>query len=259
MSIEEFISKWDGKFCEVGGSSAAINQCVDLANAYLDEVLGEPMVFGADAVSFWDRTNLIQIKPNTYPQKGDIVIWNTNVGSHGHIAVATGLLNGNKFQTFSQNWPLKSPCHMQDYNLNNLIGYLRKDTMTEQGIKNALTYQRERNNLSTTDGGLEADVKSVLAGNDNTMADILKSYSKAGDLIHKSECPKCPAPIVCPDLSNYILKSESDARIDAQIVKDKETCEEAIKNNYGKGCRPALEDAGLQELAGMFFRKLISK
>ena len=109
------------------------------------------------------------------------------------------------------------------------------ELMTQQGILNVLTYERSRNNLSLTDGGLQADVTACLAGDDNTMTDILKAYSEAGDLIHKSECPVCPPcpPCDCPpatDLSNYILKSDCDARLDTQISNDKTICEDQIKN-----------------------------
>ena len=129
MQLKEWLDDVDDRFIEVGGSPNAKFQCVDCANDFLNRVLGEPMVFGTDAVNFWDKTNLKQIQPTTYPQAGDIVIWNKNVGGYGHIAVATGIINGNKFQTMSQNWPLKTPCHLQDYELKNLIGYLRKDNM----------------------------------------------------------------------------------------------------------------------------------
>jgi hypothetical protein len=126
--------------------------------------------------------------------------------------------------------------------------------MSEQAIKNALTYQRERNNLSTTDGGLEKDVVSVMSGDDTTLTNILTSYSKAGDLIHKDECK-------AQDLSKYILKTDCDARVDAQIAKDKQTCEDAVKNNYGKGC-PVVQDADkmtIPELIGLTIRRILGK
>jgi len=35
MTLQEFIQKYNGKYCEVAGSPQ--NQCVDLANAYLEK------------------------------------------------------------------------------------------------------------------------------------------------------------------------------------------------------------------------------
>lgn len=39
MTFNDFLVKHNGKFVEAGGSANALNQCVDCANAYLDEVL----------------------------------------------------------------------------------------------------------------------------------------------------------------------------------------------------------------------------
>jgi len=51
ISFDDFISKYKGKFVEIAGSTA-LNQCVDLVNAYFQEVLGLPIVVGTNAVDF---------------------------------------------------------------------------------------------------------------------------------------------------------------------------------------------------------------
>lgn len=137
MNLNELIAKYDGKYLEVGGSENAKFQCVDLANGYIMDVLKGDPILGADADMFPDRAlGICDWYPyvGQYPESGDMVVW--DMGSYGHIAVATGIRNGSKFQTFSQNYPLKSNCHLVDFNLNNqIIGYLRPKKEAEMNCK----------------------------------------------------------------------------------------------------------------------------
>ena len=125
MSFNEFIAKWDGKHCEVAGSSNAINQCVDLANAYIREVLGKPIIEWTDAKDFPSRVNPndYDFIPNpklTVPAVGDIVVWSTN-----HIAICTySDIDIPWFTSFDQNWPTGSVCHKVDHSYNNVAGWL---------------------------------------------------------------------------------------------------------------------------------------
>jgi len=136
MTLDEFIKEHDDKFLEVAGSAAAINQCVDLANGYIRDVLGKPIIENTNANDFPSRAlDIFDWYPyqGQLPEKGDLVVW--DMGSFGHIAVATGIINNGNFQTFSQNYPLGSPSHLVDFPLeNNIIGYLRpikEQTMPE--------------------------------------------------------------------------------------------------------------------------------
>lgn len=133
MNLDEFVKKYDGKFIEVSGTSA-MYQCIDLVNLFFREVQGMPIIEYADAKMIWDKAPSIykRIEPKDYPKKGDIVIWSS--GSYGHIAIATGIRNGDKFQTFSQNYPLKSKAHLQDYFVGNykLKGYLRLEAEVDE-------------------------------------------------------------------------------------------------------------------------------
>ena len=54
--------------------------------------------------------------PSFVPKKGDIVVWNGNIGSggYGHIAIATGEGDTSHFYTYDQNWhgkPMKKVKH----------------------------------------------------------------------------------------------------------------------------------------------------
>lgn len=144
--------------------------------------------------------------------------------------------------------------------INNFLdpeGFNWEDNMISQmGITNALMEARKENNLSLTDGGLLADSKAVMEGDETTLANILKAYHKAGDLIHKSECPveECSSFSSCesqgyvllangyvskseiPDMSKYIKKTDCDTKIDDQVAADKTKCEAQIVTNIGKKC-----------------------
>lgn len=118
MNYQEFINKWNGKFCEMGGSANAVNQCVDLANAYIKEVLGLPIILGTNAIDFPKKClppeyEYIKNTPEGIPQQGDIMIYKSADGI-GHIDIFDHG-DSNNFVAFSQNWPLKSVCKMVDH------------------------------------------------------------------------------------------------------------------------------------------------
>lgn len=125
MTFSEFLKKWNGKYLEVAGSSNALNQCVDLANAYIRDVLGLPIIEWTNAVDFpskaGDKYEWIVNTPDGVPQEGDIIVWKP---SPGHIAV---FMEGNtkRFTSFDQNFPVGSPCHVQEHTYLNVIGWLR--------------------------------------------------------------------------------------------------------------------------------------
>ena len=123
--INEFLNKWNGKYCEVTGSANATNQCVDLANAYLRDVLKLPIVKWTNAIDFpsklADSHDFIPNTPEGLPKEGDLVIWGKGVG---HIGI---FLSGNlsRFTSFDQNYPIGSPCHAQGHTYANVLGWLR--------------------------------------------------------------------------------------------------------------------------------------
>ncbi len=124
MTFNEFILKWQGKYCEVAGSANAKNQCVDLANAYIRDVLGLLIIEWTNAVDFptkaGDNYEFIKNTLTNIPKEGDIIIWKP---SPGHIAI---FIEGNvdKFKSFDQNFPIGSACHVQDHTYQNVVGWL---------------------------------------------------------------------------------------------------------------------------------------
>lgn len=124
MTLQEFVNKYNGKKIEVAGSSA-LNQCVDLANAYIKEVLGLPIIEWTNAKDFplrgGDNYTFIPNTPEGVPQEGDLIVWG---GTYGHIAI---FLRGdvNSFTSFDQNFPEGSACHEQWHNYANVTGWMR--------------------------------------------------------------------------------------------------------------------------------------
>jgi hypothetical protein len=142
MTFQKFLETWNGKYCEVAGSANAKNQCVDLANAYLRDVLGQPIVEWTNAVDFPSKLNWDWITIGL-PSEGDLMIFN---GVVGHISI---FIEGdmNSFRSFDQNYPIGSPCHVQNHNYKNVKGWLHFKSiipiMTEEE-KRILDFIKER-------------------------------------------------------------------------------------------------------------------
>jgi hypothetical protein len=125
ITLQQFLTRYNGKYIEVAGTPNALNQCVDLANAYIRDVLDLPIIEWTNAIDFpgraGDKYLWIPNTPTNVPQEGDIIVWGN---SPGHIAI---FLEGNvnTFKSFDQNYPLGSPAHIQGHTYANVIGWLR--------------------------------------------------------------------------------------------------------------------------------------
>ena len=128
MTADQFFVKYAGKYIDYDGYYGY--QCVDLYRQFVKEVYGcqqSPPVSGAAKV--WDTYNKdfftrISNGPVNYPNRGDIVIWNTKAGGgYGHIAIAMDA-GSYTFNSFDQNWPVGSRCHKQPHNYTNVLGWL---------------------------------------------------------------------------------------------------------------------------------------
>lgn len=126
MTFTEFLSKYNGKYVEAGGSANALNQCVDLANQYIEEVLGLPKILWTNAIDFPKKAGSnyewIPNTPTGVPHEGDLIIWGGN--QYGHIAIFIEG-NVNSFKSFDENWPTGSPAHVQGHTYVNVLGWLR--------------------------------------------------------------------------------------------------------------------------------------
>ncbi len=176
MNLDDFVRKYDGKFLEVAGSANAKNQCVDLANGYLREVLGLKIIEWTNAKDFPLRVNpaefdYIKNTPLGVPKKGDLVVWG---GRWGHIAI---FLSGdvNWFTSFDENWPTGSVCHKVDHSYTNVIGWLRprkEEPMEDSPIDKNL--QTDANNWR------ELMKKLMVTG--LSVDEVVKTYKKVTDL-----------------------------------------------------------------------------
>ena len=140
-------------FVEVFDASS-LNQCVDLVTAWcmrLKDAAGNaflPSIFsGMDAHDIFESTTpyileyferIIYTVTNSPPRKGDIVVWNSNMGGgFGHAGVATGTGSSVNFDCFQQNddppggnpnWTSKA--HSVTYPYTNVLGWLRYKNST---------------------------------------------------------------------------------------------------------------------------------
>ena len=127
ISHKQFIDKYNNKFVEVAGSPGAKNQCVDLANAYLKEVLDHPIVEWTNARDFPSKLPDFQWIENTIdalPQEGDLIIWQHNEWGHIGICLFSDQVT---FTSFDQNYPTGTPAHeeLHYYSRPKVAGWLR--------------------------------------------------------------------------------------------------------------------------------------
>jgi len=113
MTLQEFVTKYTGKFVEYHSyDPAAKNQCVDLANQWLDEGLGLQAIIGTNAIDFpgkavADGMEWIPNSETGVPDPGDLIVYE---GTIGHIDIALEGCTQTKVIAFSQNYPTGSPC-----------------------------------------------------------------------------------------------------------------------------------------------------
>lgn len=145
MTFDEFKNKYLGKQVEFHSYGAgAFNQCVDLINAYINEVLDNNTkdyteIIGTNAKDFntkYDKDDFDWIKntPDGVPQEGDIVVWNGNAGGGaGHVAIfITGDVNS--FKSLDQNWSKVERVTLETHDYKNVSGWLRPKKATNPPV-----------------------------------------------------------------------------------------------------------------------------
>lgn len=133
MTFQEFIEVYNGRYIDFDGYYGP--QCMDLLHTYCVDVLGisDGRVLAAnsakeiyenfDTVYGHEQFEKIANTPEGIPQEGDIVFW--GIGTYGHVAV---FVEGNvsAFRSFDQNFPVGSPCHIQNHtSYSGVLGWLR--------------------------------------------------------------------------------------------------------------------------------------
>ncbi len=131
MTYTQFVEKWKNQPCEVAGSANAQYQCVDLANAYIRDVLGLPIVEWTNAQDFPKKClppqyEYIKNSATAVPLQGDIVVWGSP-DKVGHIGICDNA-TVDRFTSFDQNFPLGSKCHLVSHTYTGtykVLGWLR--------------------------------------------------------------------------------------------------------------------------------------
>lgn len=138
--LQSFINEYTDTYVEIAGSPNAINQCVDLANAWILEGWGLPIIEWTNAQDFPKKKEphfeFIENKLDIFPNPGDLVIFKSP-DSVGHISVYVKYIHKNLFTSFDQNYPLGSPCKLVNHNYQNVLGWMRPkgDSMPDEGTK----------------------------------------------------------------------------------------------------------------------------
>lgn len=147
-TYDQFVTDWTGKYIDFDGVYGY--QCMDLMHKYIVEVLGQsnPQILQAPTAAqvYLNFTNIygheyfdkIDNTPTGVPQKGDIVFWGYPLSPYtengqtkyaGHVAM---FRDGNtiSFNSFDQNFPVGTSCHIQLHNYNGCLGWLRYNVST---------------------------------------------------------------------------------------------------------------------------------
>ena len=213
MTYSEFVKKYNGLGIDFDGYYGF--QCMDLAHQYAVEVIGKDIPSAPGAKDVWSKTvtgyEKIPNTPTGVPQQGDIVIWGSDAGPYGHIAVFDhGDVNG--FVSFDQNWPVNSLSHLQNHSYKGVLGWLRPKVApvpappslpvnvitTEQAIRDA--YQ------GLTGQQPSADELAYRLGQNKPLRELIDEICSA-DQRFKDKWVICPTP----SLANFTL---------AELVKE---------------------------------------
>lgn len=112
-------------------------QCMDLAIAYCEEVLGTPRTIFAGLIYAYEvfeksteatgsRFDFIKNTPWSIPRQGDVLVFKKAInGTAGHIVVVDSA-DINTVTVISQNDPVGSKVIMKTYSYDYVLGWLRK-------------------------------------------------------------------------------------------------------------------------------------
>lgn len=196
ITFQEFLDKWNGKPCEMGGSVNAKNQCVDLVNAWIAEY-GEPIVLWTNAQDFPTKISknfkYILNTPTGMPKQGDIIVWKSP-DKIGHIAICSSA-TATKFVSFDQNWPVGSLCKLVNHIYTGnyeVMGWLRyekqidypavvaeKDKQIQTLQSRVLSLEKDQKDLSDRITALESNIQADL----NLIEDKQKAVETAKGMV----------------------------------------------------------------------------
>jgi len=182
MTIKRFIEKFNGQQ-NVGNTTENKGQCVGLVMMFVQE-LNLPHIWGHAKDLFVNADEQFYTKilntPEAIPQAGDIICWNSKMGSgYGHTAVATGTADLNTLEVFEQNNPTGSNCHLRTYsNYNNVIGWLHPKAPPIADTTNYKTLYEEKVKLETFLRGEIQKKDETINNLNNQISDLEKEKNR---------------------------------------------------------------------------------
>lgn len=240
MTIDQFFNKYNGKFVEYHSyGSGALNQCVDIVNQYIKEVLNLTPIIGTDAKDFPKKYNKSEFDwiPNTptgVPEKGDIIVWSTN-----HIAIIN-TANVNNFVSFDQNYPTGSPCKFVTHNYNGVSGWLRAKTMPTYELTD-----KQLEDLQTDSNNWKFLCTKYDISDPKQIVDKIEQLQKERNE-WKSKYENERESHVKDNGSNESLIEELRTRLDVQEAKNTKLEEELANADTSKNCDQLLKDKELE-------------
>ena len=169
--FQEFLNKWQGKYCEVNDPTN-LYQCMDLAYAWCDFLqITRDTIRHLYAYEVYTKPNDQTVKyfeliPNTpagIPPVGSLVVFSKEIGGiAGHISIATGEGDTNSFNSFDQNFGTDKKCRIVNHGYGPVLGWLkpRVEELSDD-TKRALDIL-EQFKTSNGYGNLESTVRALV-------------------------------------------------------------------------------------------------
>ena len=231
MTLEEFRKKFLGKQVEFHSYGAgALNQCVDLVNMYINLCLDNETkdyteIIGTNAKDFKDNYDpkdfdfiANDTSPNVVPERGDVIIWNGNVGGGaGHVAINLEA-NDMNIHSLDQNWSQAEYVTEEDHPYTNVSGWLRPKYFIDSSLQIKID-------------ALEQELSEMRESRDRWKSDYKDLEEKYTEELSESQ-----------EHLSHIL--EDMANLNAELLSTQRTVE-TLKEEL-KSCgeaRGALEDA----------------
>lgn len=231
MTFDEFIKKYTGKPVDFDGVYP--NQCMDLAHFYVYEVLGvkDKAVLSAPSAyqvftgfKWGDLFTKVENKPTNVPKKGDIVVWGTGVGTHGHIAIFVDG-NANKFNSFDANWPTDTLPHIQDHTYKGVLGWLsfkNKPSETELLQEKINTLEAKVEDLRDSRNRWKSDYIALEESSTKEIQDLIVHrdtiLKEMGEVKTKNEALEKAIMTNKTPLSAYTIKERVDSIVKSLFI-----------------------------------------
>lgn len=215
MTLDGFISHYQGQAVSYDGVAANRGQCVQLVEFYLTQVVEPtPVPFYGNAIDWFNKFG--GILPDyftkapyivgTYPQVGDLVVWSSalpNSGGFGHVDICTKNGDAVGFTSFASNWNGEY-AHEVTHNYSYIIGYLRlkennMPTLVDQNIAADLAA-----GILFREGAAQTDPAYLASVVGQPVEDVIRSLVNSAE--HKAIVARLEAPTGDPTATDKLTK-----------------------------------------------------